>query len=261
MGAALVAKVLMSWSDLNDRAFRVLVRMALTALDKPTEDQEEGVYFGGEDLLIKTLRCERGGTAETKRATARRAVRDLVAAGAIRRRRLGGRGKNAEFKLTLDRDRASDAPNLAVATHPRTPQGDTRSHPASAAPKPPQGDTSGHPQGDTGSQAQGDTSGPDRVTPGVTPRNTEEPQEELQEEEGVVVHTDLTVPRAREAVNKPIDQKFGHSPTKPSAQARYAKCPNHLGMRGGTRPDGTPECIVCRRATPTHTPIPQETSA
>src|SRR5262245_54468810 len=46
MGAHLVGMVLASWSHVPDRAFRVLVRMAHTALDAAKEDQPSERYFG-----------------------------------------------------------------------------------------------------------------------------------------------------------------------------------------------------------------------
>ena len=47
MGAYLVGFALANWSHVPDRAFRVLVRMALTALDYPNGDQPADLYFGG----------------------------------------------------------------------------------------------------------------------------------------------------------------------------------------------------------------------
>ncbi|GAA3767231.1 hypothetical protein ACFQ0G_26920 [Streptomyces chiangmaiensis] len=86
MGAQLVALVLASWTHLNDTAFRILVRMALTALDKQDGKSPPHLYFGGRDLLAMSLRrpFPEGDTAEAQRARqnihrdVRRAVKSLL---------------------------------------------------------------------------------------------------------------------------------------------------------------------------------------
>lgn len=79
MGARLVSQVLARWTHVSDRAFRVLVRMALTALDEPNNGTPASVYFGGRDLLAMTLRRERGGDLDTAYKTVKRAIADLIA--------------------------------------------------------------------------------------------------------------------------------------------------------------------------------------
>jgi hypothetical protein len=58
MGAQLVAQVLVYWTDLSDPAFRVLMRMAVTALDNDSKNgKPAGRYFGGRELLMMSLRA------------------------------------------------------------------------------------------------------------------------------------------------------------------------------------------------------------
>lgn len=105
MGVQLTAAALATWAPhVSDRAFRVLIRMSATALDKPSNGQPAGQYFGGMDLLAMTLRPERGGTKESAHRTVRRALTELVKVGAIESVERGRRGARAVYKLTLDND-------------------------------------------------------------------------------------------------------------------------------------------------------------
>jgi hypothetical protein len=90
MGAQLVAQVLVYWTDLSDRAFRVLVRMALTALDNDGADgRPAGRYFGGRELLMMSLRAPYVAPDTDPKAhhslvvQLDRAVKELKKAGAI----------------------------------------------------------------------------------------------------------------------------------------------------------------------------------
>lgn len=104
MGAQLVSLMLAHWApQLNDRCFRVLTRMALTALDRDQGLTPAAHYFGGEELLILTLKAERDGSEAAARRTVRRAIADLIALGAIERVTKGYPGHNAVFKLLLER--------------------------------------------------------------------------------------------------------------------------------------------------------------
>jgi hypothetical protein len=84
MGAQLVAQALAYWADLPDRQFRILVRMALTALDSPDDGKAAATYFGGHELLARALGCPYpdGDSDEARkaRATVLRHVRGEVAA-------------------------------------------------------------------------------------------------------------------------------------------------------------------------------------
>lgn len=156
MGASLVARVLTSWTHVSDRAFRVLVRMALTALDKPTEDTPADHYFAGRELLAMALRSD-GGTEQSRFRVVARVVAELVEAGAIERTDSGRTGHNAVYRLTL---------GDAAAARKRRNQGGQISHP----------------QGGQIDHLKGGQIGPDRVAKLATPRNQEEPLEELSEE-------------------------------------------------------------------------------
>jgi hypothetical protein len=109
MGASLVVQVLASWSHVSDRAFRVLVRMAVTALDKPQNGQAAAIYHGGRDLLAMTLRSE--GSAETRYRAVKRAVAELTEAGAIEHLATGWAGQNAVYRLTLERSKPASKPD------------------------------------------------------------------------------------------------------------------------------------------------------
>src|SRR4051812_49097393 len=82
MGATLVTQVLAHWSHVSDRAFRVLVRMAVTALDKPQNGNPANIYRGGRELLAMSLR-NKGGTDRTRFRSVAEAVAELTDAGAI----------------------------------------------------------------------------------------------------------------------------------------------------------------------------------
>lgn len=156
MGANLVAQVLTRWTHVSDRAFRVLVRMALTALDKPKDDAPAATYFAGRELLAMTLRTE-GGTEQSRYRAVAKVIAELIEARAIERTDSGRTGHNAVYRLTLG------------ATE-------------SAAETPDQGGQLSHPQGGQISHPKGGQFRPPRVVNSATPRNQEEPLEELSEE-------------------------------------------------------------------------------
>lgn len=192
MGAHLVTLVLTHWTHLNDRAFRLLVRMAHTALDKPNGEIPAGVYFGGRDLLAMTLRTERGGNADSLHRSVKRGIADLVGEGVIERTQHARSGSNQVYRLRLSEAQRIDVPN---------------GHKPPTAPD--QGDTRRPPEGDTRGTAQGDTSGSKRGTPGVPPICTEEELEELREERSEDLRTDVAVARAcevrEESISPPVD--------------------------------------------------------
>jgi hypothetical protein len=161
MGANLVGKVLASWTHVSDRAFRVLVRMAHTALDRPNKDTPADHYFAGRELLAMSLRGD-GGTEQSRHRTVARCVAELIEAGAIERIDTGRIGHAAVYRLTL-----GDLTKPARKTD--------------------EGGQSSHPQGGQISHLEGGQIDHQRVAKSATPRNQEEPIEELKEEEGVEV--------------------------------------------------------------------------
>jgi hypothetical protein len=85
MGARLVGLVLLCWTDLPERQFRILLRMAYTALDAPSKDGTPvEMYWGGHEPLAMTLRGRYpdgdGEQARKARANLLRHVRTEVAA-------------------------------------------------------------------------------------------------------------------------------------------------------------------------------------
>lgn len=101
MGVQLANVAVIRWAPvISDRAFRVLIRMALVALDKPSNGQPAGQYFGGIALLSMTLR----GGGDPSHRTTRRALSELVQVGAIESLERGKKGTRAVYKLTLDND-------------------------------------------------------------------------------------------------------------------------------------------------------------
>lgn len=169
MGANLVTQVLAHWTHVSDRAFRVLVRMAVTALDNPTPKQPAGIYRAGRELLAMSLRTE--GNASTRYRAVKRAVAELTEAGAIEHLATGWAGQNAVYRLTLDRAKSSIGPDRMGGFS-----------------DPPKGGFSDPPMG-----GQNDTEWGVAQTP---PRNQEDLQEERDEEEGADLSTTSHPPRA-----------------------------------------------------------------
>jgi hypothetical protein len=214
MGAHLVSQALARWTHVSDRAFRVLIRMAVTALDNPSKGRPAAVYLGGRDLLAMTLRTEKS-TPRTRNRAVQRALAELSEAGAIKHVRGGWAGQNAVYRLTLDGVRSIDE-------HPSGPER--------------KGGPTSHPKGGLKSHPMGGRSGTKRVAPEATPRNQEELLDERGEEEVVDVRPAVTVARATEADSKPHPD----SPPKPT------HCVHGLKIRH--RPDGRPSCALCRIA-------------
>ena len=78
MGAQLAGLVFARWTHLNDTAFRILMRMAITALDQEKDGAPARLYFGGHHFLAESLRrpFPRGDTEEAKKAR-RYVLRDV----------------------------------------------------------------------------------------------------------------------------------------------------------------------------------------
>lgn len=169
MGANLVTQVLASWTHVSDRAFRVLVRMAVTALDNPTPKQPAAIYRAGRDLLAMSLRTE--GNASTRYRAVKRAVAELTEAGAIEHLATGWAGQNAVYRLTLDRSKSSIGPDRMGGSS-----------------DPPEGGSSDPPMGGQNATEWG--------APATPPRNHKDLQEEREEEEGADLRTASHPPRA-----------------------------------------------------------------
>ena len=185
MGARLVSLVLVRWTHVSDRAFRVLVRMALTALDEATPNNPALLYFAGQDLLALTLRNERGGRHESVLRNARHALDELIDEGAIKRTRNARSGQNAVYLLTLDGARKIDQ-------HPLT--------------SPPQAEPDVPPEAESHVPAEAEPDVPGWRNPTFPPRNQEEPVEDLEgEEQSADLRTAVTVARTREAAADPED--------------------------------------------------------
>lgn len=102
VGAQLAHVAVARWAPhITDRAFRVLMRMALTARDVPRGGTPAATYFGGDELLLLTFS---EGKRESKVRSVRRAIADLISVGAIERIRRGNNGSRAVYRLTLDND-------------------------------------------------------------------------------------------------------------------------------------------------------------
>lgn len=182
MGANLVTQVLAHWTHVSDRAFRVLVRMAVTALDKPSKGTPAAVYHGGRELLAMTLRNQEW-SERTKYRKVQEALAELSKAGAIHHVQSGWAGQRAVYRLTLGPSHATGSMDA------------TTRHPVDA--------TTRHPMGAR--------KPPEWMPPGGTPRNQEEPLDERGEEEVAEVETTSHPPRASGADVIPL---FGDQPKR-----------------------------------------------
>lgn len=93
MGATLVLLVMDQWGHLPEREYRALMRMAVTALDKPANGKPAAMYYGGHLRIARTWRqpFPHGDTeADRKRRDnilreVRRVCDNLIEAGAIQK--------------------------------------------------------------------------------------------------------------------------------------------------------------------------------
>lgn len=114
MGAGNVTAALVYWSDLDDQPMRLLVHMAVVALDEPRHGSEARRYFGGRRAMAEALfgplpSDEATDTYSVQRLAAvyrrtTRIVAQLIKVGAIKVARREGRGRSREYALLLDRD-------------------------------------------------------------------------------------------------------------------------------------------------------------
>lgn len=240
MGATLVAQAIQHWSHISDRAFRVLVTMAVTAKDNASKEVAAGLYFGGHDALVIALNLKEGTSQESALKTVQRATRELMEVGAIRLSQGAVSGGRAVYQLTLNaiplpRKRSnSEAPHFT--DRPASPSTNINKEVDTGSP--PQGDTECPPQLDTGSPPEVDTECPTYKEP------LEEPLEELKKEEGVAPTTDLTVTRANASAEKP--QSNSSACRDPTCQLGYLYDP--------TKPKGHRNipCPECRPTKPTN---------
>lgn len=168
MGARNVAEVLRNWTSLTYRARTVLTAMALTALDTPRLGQPARLYYGGPDFLAETLT---GSVTDSSMRQARKALTELVRAGAVERVTRGGQGHGSEYRVVL-------AP----------PGDDESSRTETVLPS------------RTVSVHQEDQNGPSSRTETVPPRNHQEPRGEQEEETHYPL---LSHQRVREPVDNP----------------------------------------------------------
>lgn len=228
MGATLVAQVIANWSHVSDRAFRVLIAMAVTARDNATKDIPKGVYFGGQEHLTLALARSRDGSTDSAIRTVKRAIQELTKAGAIQCTQPAVLGSNAVYKLTL---------NAIPMPVDNPTDGSTYFANRRDIPSPPGRDTPSPPRRDTPSPDRGTSDVPTSKEP------LEEPLEEREKEERVGVRTDVAVVALAAAVEKPN------------------QCPNPECILGytidRTQPKGkrTIRCPDCAPAARTVTPF------
>lgn len=177
MGANLATQAFAHWSHLSDRAFRVLLRMCLTALDKPKDGSPAAVYFAGRELLAMSLRSD-GGSPRTRYRTVAKAIAELTEVGVIEHLATGWAGQNAVYRLNLGR------------TNPITESTGM-------------GGSSAHPMDVPDARPMDVPSAREWMYQVHTPRNHEEPIEELEEEKSEVELTTTSHPPRDSEPNKP----------------------------------------------------------
>jgi len=104
VGMSLAAQVLTlrpSWG-ISDRAAIVLLRMAVSALDRDRAGQDGRLYFGGWEPLAFALGFQDYGRGSAAEHAVARACRELADAGLIKRLpEPTGRRRTAVYSLTL----------------------------------------------------------------------------------------------------------------------------------------------------------------
>ena len=211
MGAHLVAKALTTWAPVvGDKAFRVLVRMALTALDEATETRPACLYFDDPDNLAAAM----GGTgsALSRGRLARRGIEELIGRGALERVNRAKTGSRQVYRLTL-----WNQPRQYEPVRNERPKPD---------------------HWRTEESGSSDAASPEVRTRQVHPRNQEEPLKELERNEVVDVSEPVTVP-ARDADTEPEPVSSLPPCGDPTCFLGYVKVP---GAKGNQR------CPVCNPA-------------
>lgn len=156
MGALNVSACFASWGHLPHPAFRLLVGMALTALDRESAaGRPPRLYFGGEDAMCELI----GGSS----SALYRALATLRKEGAIEVADAGRSGHRAVYKLHLDAfESASSLPEVGGESVPEV--GGTASRKRKAQPP-----ASGTPRtylGEHHEAPEGPTPSPEVVSPG-----------------------------------------------------------------------------------------------
>ncbi len=92
--------------QLGNTAARLLNHMALECWDEPRGEQAARRYFAGRESSAIALGFGAPENAsEAAHRAVKRAIKELIERGAIRRVRLGGRGETSEYELLLDSSR------------------------------------------------------------------------------------------------------------------------------------------------------------
>ncbi|GMA24680.1 hypothetical protein GCM10025864_24390 [Luteimicrobium album] len=160
MGNQNVRLVYGTWGDLPHLPFRVLVYMALLALDEASDKKPaRRCWASREQLAVSVLPppdSRREGDVETAKRSVKRAITKLVEVGALVRVQRGGYAGTAEFDLIFDRRQGAAE---RTPTHPATDA--STASPRGPLNVPLQGAAEGTPQGAT----QCPDRGPLRVPP------------------------------------------------------------------------------------------------
>ena len=91
---------------LGGPATRLLLHMALECFDEDRDEQPQRRYFAGREssaIALGYLAPDNG--SEAARSAVKRALRELIGAGAVSRIRSGGRGQTSEYLLNVDSSR------------------------------------------------------------------------------------------------------------------------------------------------------------
>lgn len=112
--------------ELGNTAARLLNHMALECWDEPRGEQAARRYFAGRESSAIALGfgAPHNSSGAAHRAV-KRAIKELIERGAIRRIRLGGRGETSEYELLLDSSRPPTARRGADEPIPFPSQGTT----------------------------------------------------------------------------------------------------------------------------------------
>lgn len=149
MGARNVGSAFTAWADLPHAPFRLLVGMALQALDAPTkEGRPARVYFGGEDGMVDILGRSRSQMYE--------ALARLREVGAVTILEAGRSRHRAVYLLNLDPFQGPGNPDAIGSRKPGRQGSGKPGHTGSRKPGP-----LGRTEGATGKSRPGETSPPE----------------------------------------------------------------------------------------------------
>lgn len=226
MGASLIGAVFARWTHVSDTAFRVLTRMALTALDNPSADGKKpaATYWGGRDLLAMSLRRPWPTGDDEKSANARKNIHRDV------RRALGELAKEGAIEI-VDTGRAVRQGNRQVYRLCLLPgcQEGTTPPPEEGSTSPPREGFSPPPQ-EGGIQHQGGAHDPSQGIKETTEGSNEGAKEGEE-------RADLRNARYHSACARESDETISPPPRPPGPTC--GACGTELD------PDGT--CFICRR--------------